>query len=54
MNFIKKNVKFLLERLLRTNGIDLKLIRFRLDSFSSRHAEISAILSLEDSPGPPD
>lgn len=39
--------------LITVSGLDLQGVRGRLDALGARHAEVSAVLSLDDSPGSP-
>lgn len=45
--------RILARPILRISDIDLRLARLRLRDFGVRHAELTALFSLDDSPGPP-
>ena len=50
----KKLIKKAIVRTICNNNIDIRIMRLRLEYFMANHSDISLILSLDDSPGPPD
>jgi len=53
MKFITDSIRALLEPLFKSTGLDLRAARWRLKALNTRGAEVSAILSMDDSPGAP-